>query len=143
VTNTAPGANGGNDCNGLDNGNGLFFRSDDQYKKTLSAVTSADGTSNTLMIGEDIAALDQHCGWPNSNYNCGTCCIPLNYGMNTTPFPYGAGDWPNVYSFHSRHSNGANFALADGSVRFVTNSIDINLYRAVSTWKGGEAVSVP
>jgi prepilin-type processing-associated H-X9-DG protein len=52
-------------------------------------------------------------------------------------------DWPNVYSFRSRHSGGANFALADGSVRFVSDSISITLYRALASWQGGEAVTVP
>ena len=33
--------------------------------------------------------------------------------------------------------------MADGSVTFVNQTIDINLYRALATYKGGEAVSLP
>src|SRR5262249_49083003 len=46
-TNTGPTGT----CDGLDNGNGIFWRSD--YKRPLRMVHISDGTSNTLMIGED------------------------------------------------------------------------------------------
>jgi len=138
----SPGANGSADGNGLDNGNGIFFRADQNFMKTLLSIT--DGTSNTLMIGEDLPDKNQHCGWTNANYACGTCAIPLNNAMQSgQPGFNNPGDWPNVYSFRSRHAQGANFALADGSVRFVSQSIDINLYRALSTMAGGEVASVP
>jgi len=128
--------------NGLDTGNGIFYRSDCERKIKLGHIT--DGTSNTFMIGEDIPKVNQHCGWPNANYACGTCCIPLNNALKSGQPGYNnPGDWPNVYSFRSRHTGGANFALGDGSVRFVAESIDLNLYRALATIQGGEAVSVP
>ncbi len=41
----------------------------------------------------------------------------------------------------SRHSGGVNVCLADGSVRFVTNSVDLTTWRALSTRNGGEVVS--
>lgn len=140
--NTGPTGNN----NGLDAGDGLFYRHDQYRKITLIQITAADGTSNTFMIGEDIPELNVHCGWTNANYACGTCAIPLNLGKGLIQ-PAGVdvspGNWPNVYSFRSKHSGGANFALADGSIRFVSDSIDINLYRALATWNGGESVSVP
>ena len=40
----------------------------------------------------------------------------------------------------SNHSGGANFALGDGSVRFITTSIDKQSFRALSTRAGGESV---
>jgi len=49
------------------------------------------------------------------------------------------GDWPNVYSFRSRHTAGGNFAFADGSVKFIVEAIDLNLYRNLATHSGGEA----
>jgi len=137
-TNNGPTGNN----NGLDAGDGLFYRSDNNAMKTLLAIT--DGTSNTLMIGEDLPDINQHCGWPNANYACGTCAIPLNNALRSGQPGYNnPGDWGNVYSFRSRHSGGANFALADGSVRFVSDSIDLNLYRALATISGGEVASVP
>jgi prepilin-type processing-associated H-X9-DG protein len=134
---TNTGTNG--DCNGLDNGDGVFFRSDSNYSFGFAAVT--DGLSNTLFVGEDIPEMNQHCGWPNANYANGTCSIPLNNAMQSGQPGYkNPGDWPNVYSFRSRHPGGANFALGDGSVRFVRQTIDLAAYRAASTKSGGETL---
>lgn len=38
----------------------------------------------------------------------------------------------------SRHPGGVNVAFGDGSVRFVQNNIDINIWRAIGTRDGGE-----
>jgi prepilin-type N-terminal cleavage/methylation domain-containing protein len=65
--------------NGLDAGNGMFWRADGT--RALRLEQMGDGTSNTLMIGEDIPAMNTHCGWPRSNYANGTCAIPLNNAM--------------------------------------------------------------
>jgi prepilin-type N-terminal cleavage/methylation domain-containing protein/prepilin-type processing-associated H-X9-DG protein len=41
----------------------------------------------------------------------------------------------------SRHPSGVNASLADGSVRFVSDSINLNAWRAYGTMDGGEPVS--
>jgi prepilin-type processing-associated H-X9-DG protein len=126
---------------GLDLGNGIFYRSDGYRKLTLVGIT--DGTSNTFMIGEDMQNYDEHCGgWPYPNYVNGTCAIPLNYNDGPPGSPSaGYANWPNRYSFHSMHPGGANFCFADGTVRFVANGIAIANYRALSTIRGNESVS--
>jgi prepilin-type N-terminal cleavage/methylation domain-containing protein/prepilin-type processing-associated H-X9-DG protein len=43
----------------------------------------------------------------------------------------------------SQHSGGVNVALADGSVRFVSNNIDLRTWRALGTRSGSEAVGLP
>jgi prepilin-type N-terminal cleavage/methylation domain-containing protein/prepilin-type processing-associated H-X9-DG protein len=40
----------------------------------------------------------------------------------------------------SRHAGGVHAALCDGSVRFVSNSIDINVWRALSSIQGAEVI---
>jgi prepilin-type N-terminal cleavage/methylation domain-containing protein/prepilin-type processing-associated H-X9-DG protein len=121
---------------GLDNGNGMFYRTDGKRKLMLTDIT--DGTSNTIMLGEDMHSFDQHCGgWAYPNYVIATCAIPLNYTDPGKTYT----DWPNRYSFHSRHDNGANFCFADGAVRFVNNSINLDAYRALATIRGNEPIN--
>jgi prepilin-type N-terminal cleavage/methylation domain-containing protein/prepilin-type processing-associated H-X9-DG protein len=42
---------------------------------------------------------------------------------------------------NSRHTNGVNVGFCDGSVRFVTNTIDLTTWRALGTRNGNETVS--
>jgi prepilin-type N-terminal cleavage/methylation domain-containing protein len=128
--------------NGLDAGNGVFFRTDYTKKKKLTNIT--DGTSNTFMIGEAIGSMDVHCDWVFFNHATGTCAIPLNSAMASGQPGYNnPTDWPDVYSFRSYHPQGANFAMADATVHYVNQSIDITLYRALATIQGGEVASLP
>jgi prepilin-type N-terminal cleavage/methylation domain-containing protein/prepilin-type processing-associated H-X9-DG protein len=41
----------------------------------------------------------------------------------------------------SRHDGGTNFLLGDGSVKFLKNSINLGVYRSLSSRSGGEVVS--
>jgi len=134
--------------NGLSAGDGLFYRGDGQRKVKLTDIT--DGTSNTYMIGEDIPERNAWCSWPYSNNAVGTCAIYPNakdpngliYSSSVSGVQYNTGgSWTNSYSFRSKHSGGLNFAYADASVHFVSDSIDINVYRSIATMAGGEAVS--
>ena len=52
-------------------------------------------------------------------------------------------DWPNNYSFMSRHPGGGQFCLGDGSVRFVPEQIDLAVYRGAGTIMSGEATTLP
>ena len=45
------------------------------------------------------------------------------------------------YGFRSRHPGGGNFAMADGSVRFIKTSISPVPYRALGTRAGTEVIS--
>ena len=58
--------------------------------------------------------------------------------------------WPSFLPFYearlssygSGHTSGANFALADGSVRFIHQSLPIAQLLAASTRRGGEVVDL-
>ncbi len=62
-------------------------------------------------------------------------CVTLDLRAGQTQFT--ANGWKAA---RSRHSGGVNVGLADGSVRFVANSIDLVTWRALATRAGGEPV---
>ena len=43
-------------------------------------------------------------------------------------------------AFGSYHIGGAQYTLCDGSVRFISENVDLNLYRSLGTRAGGEVV---
>ncbi len=136
--------------NGLDQGNGIFYRTDGipntqgHGPLSITAVTNGDGTSSTFMIGEDLPAVNNWCAWPYANAAVGTCAIPLNSALLPGQPGYNnPGDWYDVYSFRSRHAGGGNFAMADGGVHFVSQTISIAVYRGLATYAGNEGVNLP
>lgn len=48
-----------------------------------------------------------------------------------------------IVSARSMHSGGVNASMGDGSTRFVTNNIDVIIWRALGTRNGAEVVSDP
>jgi prepilin-type processing-associated H-X9-DG protein len=113
-----------------------------------------DGTSHTLMVGErppGPKGIDGawYSGWGNT-----TC--PLSQILPARRGVYEEGDCPiiafrpgvvqdpcDLAHFWSAHSGGANFALADGAVRFLTYDATAPILPMLATRAGGEAVDVP
>ena len=121
---------------------GLFL-----YRNTRRMADITDGTSNTLAVGE---VSDGHLGNNGNTWSVGSrhthCLRTTENPVNTlvgTGITYTDGANLRNGAFSSRHTGGANFALADGSVRFVQQSIDITLYRNASTIRGGEVANLP
>ncbi|MEO6811751.1 MAG: DUF1559 domain-containing protein [Isosphaeraceae bacterium] len=48
---------------------------------------------------------------------------------------------PSMFAARSRHSGGINVTMGDGSVRFIKNTINPFIWRALSTTQGGEVIS--
>ena len=128
-----------NDVQGLDHGNGMMCRGADRPNNIVKPVTTkfrdiTDGQSNTFMIGEALPTLCTHSWWWWFNGSTATCAIPLNNPIIIN----NAGDWPNNYSFASRHTGGGQFAMGDGRVRFISENINLATYRGLATISGGE-----
>ncbi len=66
-----------------------------------------------------------HVGLPNS-INCGFPAT-LTFDVNASSY----------------HTSGVNVLLCDGSVKFITNSINLPTWRAIGTRAGGEVFTMP
>jgi prepilin-type processing-associated H-X9-DG protein len=49
---------------------------------------------------------------------------------------------PAMFGSRSLHPGGVNAAMGDASVRFVSESIDLNVWRFMSTAAGGEVFDI-
>src|SRR5262245_13632437 len=134
--------------------NGLLLYANDSYETwvvTMSEVS--DGLSNTLLVGEASVsqnvspAITNHGAFPvwvggNDNGTCTgwyTAGNALRLADDVFKLNLRSGDSSNA-SFGSRHTQGANFLLGDGSVRFVRQSMDLRTYAAAATRNGGEVL---
>jgi prepilin-type processing-associated H-X9-DG protein len=120
----------------------------------MSQIT--DGSSQTLMVGERPPSAHLDSGWWYASHWSAYAhdfilpvemlmesneCVPWQHGR----FVFGPGRVDNqcdMYHFWSLHGGGANFAFADGSVRFINYSA-APLMPALASRDGGEAMSLP
>jgi len=92
----------------------------------LSFGNITDGTSNTIFLVErktPVCWMD-----PTQEITFEKACEGVNVSAD------GLG---------GNHTGGMNICLFDGSVSFISNTIDLRTLRAILTWKGGEPVAVP
>jgi prepilin-type N-terminal cleavage/methylation domain-containing protein/prepilin-type processing-associated H-X9-DG protein len=110
-------------CNAND---GMFFND-----SSTSMAKIVDGASNTAMICEV---------WGRTMANSASD----SRGMNLHAVVYF--DWtPNSARFNPWHANsfhvgGVNCSFADGSVHYITDQIDLPIFKAISTIKGKEVI---
>jgi prepilin-type N-terminal cleavage/methylation domain-containing protein len=122
---------------------GAFVRAVKGYR--IADIT--DGLSNTLFVGDRTSKLS-YCTWvggPTGALNP-FLQAPGNFGAEVTLLMCHAGvtgpNSPGVFdadSTSSPHRLGVPFLFGDGSVHFLSNSIDIATWMALATRAGGEA----
>lgn len=128
-----------NDCHAETRCRGFFFRQ--SYQKPVNLRSVTDGTSKTLMIGEDVPDYNRHSTAFYANGSWCSCNIPLNSHMTSPPETLDLEFWWEQQGFRSSHPGGAQFFSADGSVRFIAESVSHTAYRASCTRNGGEIVT--
>jgi len=98
----------------------------------------SDGTSHTLMTGEQ-THID-----PGTGIGSAADCVLGNWALSSTSTGInwdGRVDWWCAGTgFASYHVGGANFGMADGSVRFISESIDLLLFAHLGTRSGNEVL---
>lgn len=109
-------------------GDGVF-----QHQVGVRFADIVDGLSNTYAVGERSSRIE-HSTWVGAIPE-GDEAFARFLGIADHP--------PNDQGGHlddlmSQHPAGTNFAMADGSVRLVIETIDLSIYRAHATRDGGE-----
>ncbi|WP_165073135.1 DUF1559 family PulG-like putative transporter [Paludisphaera rhizosphaerae] len=134
MTSAYPGAAAtlGDLVNGQPTARGMFWRA--QMAVTIAGVV--DGTSNTMLAGEALPNTCNWNAWSESNSSVAVTSIPMNQKANLD-----RANWAYCFGFRSKHPGGINVGFADGSVRFLKESIAPPVYWALSTRAAGEVVS--
>jgi prepilin-type N-terminal cleavage/methylation domain-containing protein/prepilin-type processing-associated H-X9-DG protein len=129
------------DCHNTVDCDGLIWRN--SYYAPVNFSKIEDGTSKTIMIGEGVVAQDFHSAAYFSDGDWATCGIPLNFFIIPEPTMANRQQWwQHGRGYKSMHPGGAQFVMADGSVHFLSESINHDTYRAMSTRAGGDGGNV-
>ena len=127
------------------NMNGIFYMG-----SSVRLANITDGTSNTFLFGErshqaiataiSTTEASNWNWWDSGNYGdtLATTLYPLNpqRKISSSAVVGGGGNGYAIeYGFSSNHPGGANFCMADGSVKFIKDSIN--------TWPYNAATGVP
>jgi prepilin-type N-terminal cleavage/methylation domain-containing protein/prepilin-type processing-associated H-X9-DG protein len=137
-------ADHGNTWNDINRLSGIFGRMD-FGPMNLGAIK--DGTSNTFMVGESSARCRGHMDgwWRQNGFSNGHTSVAVPLNVKTTcvdsqqeaqqrlyiyPQCFSKGEWNFAWGYKSWHPAGANFCMADGSVQFINDDINYNIYQA-------------
>lgn len=127
------GCHGGAETQIAEDNEGVFF-----LNSRIRYRDIRDGSTNTLFFGEKFQTagdLNWMSGTRTSLKNTGSKPnqLPSTREVNAqrNQPPESMTDPTTVGGFGSRHTGGAQFALGDGSVRFLSENIDIELYESL------------
>lgn len=134
----------GTDQVNLKHGNTGVFN----YLAAYSMSDILDGTAQTLAFGE---VLDADKPESSNRWTVGSRHLDsLRSTENPINTPPGTGPITlTIYgsvlngAMGSRHPGGSMFGFCDGHVAFLSETVDMTIYRAVATRAGGETISLP
>ena len=140
---------GGAGGNGSFSGHGMLS----QYQDAPGSITTGrlikftdvtDGLSNTLMLAERSVnlpgTLNDYRSWIRGQNGGSGATKNVTFPINSTV--YNGSNNFNDISFGSNHTNGCNFAMGDGSVKFINQSINLQIYQGLSSISTGEVANV-
>jgi prepilin-type N-terminal cleavage/methylation domain-containing protein len=119
---------------------------------------ATDGLSNTLMIGEYTTRTSTRRGtfWAITYASYNQSSVGAESRLYGKPYGRDVNDrlgcWgtPGLYvdqsckrAFNAEHPSGANWALGDASVRFISYNVDLTMLQNMGTMAGGETTVVP
>ena len=102
-----------------------------------------DGLSKTFLCGEVLPEFDGLQDW--GHQNLATTAFPINFRNRDWQegLLVSGKDWAYQALYRSYHPGGANFALCDGSIMFLTEGIHHPRFRAFASRAGEEVVTDP
>lgn len=118
-------------------GNGVF----PDVNQVTRLAQIRDGTSQTILVGERPAEPTAYWGWWATGYGhdgrgLGESVLDASEGLRAGDLTAGA----DVLHYWSAHAGGAHFSLCDGSVRFLSYSMDDRVFLALGSRDGSELV---
>jgi prepilin-type N-terminal cleavage/methylation domain-containing protein len=138
-------------CDPWNAGDGLFPL--EAWDNPLQFRHVTDGTSHTLMAGEQawdetrVRNAPTHYGlgyaWAHSIEASVPANLPPNYSVPGKPLTGNAAmlsPWEIYSGFNSKHPGGVSFIHADGSVHFIDENIQLDVFHALATIKGADAI---
>lgn len=139
--------NGGNYIIGLTSGHGDHSKQGIfQCNDKIRIADVIDGTSSTFLVGENSLHLQQYgsrfrswmrgCDTDNASGGARNIVNGINTPVLATATVF------NDIAMGSHHPGGTNFNLADGSVRFVSQTVNLGVYRSTASRDGGESLTI-
>ncbi len=121
----------------------LLFGKDGQ----LAMKSFLDGTSSTIMIGEAPEGLHSiwigHKNLFDQSAPISAHVVPGTQWQSCAPFLKSVeGNFCDFgQEFHSYHPGGSMFLMVDGSTHFITEQLDLKIFSALLSRRGGEVIS--
>jgi prepilin-type N-terminal cleavage/methylation domain-containing protein len=114
-----------------------------QQGKPTRLTEIVDGTAHTFALGEiswtDVTGI-RYRTWIRGCHAFTACASAKNV-VNAINTP-GVAIFDDI-AFGSKHTRGCHFCMADGSVHFVTQGLDLVVYKALASRNGGEVAAPP